>query len=74
MANNIGLCKVSKTENDISEFDEFMKDYLASKELHAPVKKAKKVGLIRPADPWEISNPPPALKQFSSSFKTLIKH
>jgi hypothetical protein len=65
---------VSKTENDISEFDEFMKDYLASKELlnielHAPVEKAKKVGLIRPADPWEISNPPPALKTVFFQFQ-----
>jgi hypothetical protein len=51
-----------------------MKDYLASKELlnielHAPVENAKKVGLIRPADPWEISNPPPALKTVFFQFQ-----
>ena len=41
LADNIGLAKMSKTENDISEFDEFMEDYLTSQELlnielHAP--------------------------------------
>ena len=50
LAENIGLSKASKTENDIFEFDEFqfMEDYLASQELlnielHAPGKKAEKV-------------------------------
>ena len=52
-----------KTENDISEFDRFMEDYLASQELfnieqHAPVEKGEKVACPKKEtfQPVNISN------------------
>jgi hypothetical protein len=66
LADNIGRGKVSKTENDFFEFDEFqfMEDYLASQdnniELHAPppVEKAEKIASSKKEafQPANISN------------------
>ena len=47
VSDNIDLGEMSKTENDISEFDELMENYIASQELLnielPPVEKGKKV-------------------------------
>ena len=47
VSDNIDLGEMSKTENDISEFDELMENYVASQELLnielPPVEKEKKV-------------------------------
>ena len=47
VSDNIDLGEMSKTENDISEFDELMENYVASQELLnielPPVEKGKKV-------------------------------
>ena len=47
VSDNIDLGKMSKTENDISELDELMENYIASQELLniklPPVEKGKKV-------------------------------
>jgi hypothetical protein len=63
VADNIGPGKMNKTEKDISEFDGFLEDYLASQELlnieqHAPVKKGEKVACPKKEmfQPVNISN------------------